>query len=167
MLKLIGIISIILCGTAAGFAGSVKLRRQTEYCHDVSRLLHETAMLMHYSCDTLPSLITELSCRECFSQLIFLGNVSELIEKGTPFPRAWEEGIKSDSFLSPELRQLISPLADSLGVSDIEGQLLTLRRAEEETQELYIRTNAQYMKKGRLYRCLGVLGGMSAALLLC
>ena len=36
-----------------------------------------------------------------------------------------------------------------------------------ELEVIYEKALEQYRTKGKLYRCLGVLGGMSAALLLC
>lgn len=145
----------------------MKLKKQAEYCRLTGMLLHEAALIMRYSCETLPVLISDLVCRESFMQLEYLQKASEFIEKGISFPQAWREGLSADRNITQELRLFLEPLAESLGASDIDGQLMTLGLAEEQLQMLYRSAQDNYTRKGRLCRCLGILLGMSAALLLC
>lgn len=167
MLKLIGLLCIVMCGAAAGIEASSRLKGRAEYCRKTSMLLRETASIMRFSCEPLPELINELAYRSGFMQLGFIQTVAGCMEEGVFFPDAWQRGIDEDGKITPELRVILEPLGESLGASDIEGQLMTLGRTEEQLQELYRMTQEQYTRKGRLYRCLGILGGMSAALLIC
>lgn len=144
----------------------MKLKKQAEYCRLTGMLLHEARLIMRYSCETLPVLIGELVCRESFAPLVYLQRASECINNGVCFPAAWRDGMTADHNITQELRLFLEPLADSLGASDIDGQLMTLALAEEQLQELHRAAQEKYAQKGRLYRCLGILLGMSAALLI-
>ncbi len=167
MIKMIGIICIIVCGAGIGAHASGNLKKQAELCVSVHTFLSELEILMRYSGDTLFSLISELSERKRIQELTFLMHAAENMSDGMPFLCAWEKALSEDKILSCELAELLMTLGESLGTSDIDGQIMCIERAEEELSEIYENALSQSRRKGKLYRSIGLLGGMTAALLLC
>ncbi len=166
-MKLLGLLILVVCGAYAGNAASSQLKRREALCRSVQCFLDELAVLMRCTCSPLYELMSVLNEKECFSSLTFLGTASALLRNGKPFPVAWKEGVENDKSLPSDLTELLLTLSDSLGASDLEGQLVSIERTT--TRLRFIQENAleSYRTKGRLYRSLGVLGGISAALLLC
>lgn len=167
MLKLLGIIFIIICGAGIGAKASGDLKKQTELCISVRTFLSELGILMRYKGDTLFVLISELSERQSIQELKFLSRVIDNMSSGMTFPYAWKTALSDDALLSPELTELLLKFGESLGTSDIEGQLMSIERSEEELSGIYENALSIYRRKGRLYRSIGLLGGITAALLLC
>lgn len=167
MIKLLGIIFIIICGAGIGAKASGDLKKRSDMCLYVKTFLSELSILMKYSGDTLFNLISELSKRESICRLTFLSDVINSMLEGMTFPCSWKNSISNDKNLYSELKELLFTLGESLGTSDIDGQLVSIERAEEELSLIYENTLSLYRKKGKLYRSIGVLGGMTAALLLC
>lgn len=167
MIKLIGIICIVVCGAGIGAIVSGNLKKQAELCVSVRTFLSELGILMKYRGDTLYDLISELSERQRVQELTFLVCVTENMSDGMSFPCAWQKALSEDKILSCELMDLLISFGESLGTSDINGQLMCIERAEEELSVIYENALSQCRRKGKLYRSMGLLGGMTAALLLC
>ncbi len=166
-MKILGLLFIVMCGSYAGVCATAVLRKNEAMCRMVRTFLDELAILMRCTCSALPELMEELCLRESFSELGFIKITCSELSKGTPFPKAWSIALKMDKHLTAELSQLLMDLGGGLGTSDIEGQLMNIERAVEQLRLIHEKALEKYRTKGRLYRCLGVLGGMSAALLLC
>lgn len=167
MIKFLGIIFIIICGAGIGIKASGDLKKRSDMCLYVKTFLSELSILMKYSGDTLFNLISELSERESIRNLTFLPDVINSMSEGMAFPYSWKNALSNDKNLYSELKELLFTLGESLGTSDIEGQLVSIERAEEELSVIYENALSLYRKKGKLYRSIGILGGMTAALLLC
>ncbi len=167
MLKAAGLLCIIICGAGLGTGASAMLRKRITVCKSLRYFFQELGIMMRCTGDTLSALITGLACSESCMSLGFLGEAASLMETGEPFPLAWKRSVSISSGLTPEIKDMLLSLGESLGTSDLAGQLMTLERAEHELEVIYEKALEQYRTKGKLYRCLGVLGGMSAALLLC
>lgn len=167
MLKAAGLLCIIVCGAGMGTGASAMLRNRITVCKALRYFFQELGIMMRCTGDTLSALIEGLAYSESCGTLGFLREAVLLIEKGEPFPLAWKRSVSTSSGLTSEIRDMLLSLGDSLGTSDLAGQLMTLERAEHELEVIYEKALEQYRTKGKLYRCLGVLGGMSAALLLC
>lgn len=166
-MKPLGLLILVLCGTLAGNAASGQLKRREALCRCTGLFLDELLIAMRCTCAPLGELLSELSAKECFSSLVYLSKAHELIRRGKPFPQAWREGVSGDKSLQAELKELLLTLTDSLGASDLEGQFVSFQRTEAQLCCIQEKALESYRTKGRLYRCLGVLGGISAALLLC
>ena len=167
MLKAAGLLCVVICGAGLGAGASAVLRKRIGICKSLRYFFQELGILMRCTGDTLSALIGELAGAESCADLNFLREAASLMETGEPFPLAWKRSVSISAGLTTEIKDMLLSLGDSLGTSDLAGQLMTLERAEHELEVIYEKALEQYRTKGKLYRCLGVLGGMSAALLLC
>ncbi len=165
MLKLIGLICIVLCGAGCGNTAAVKLHRQCVFCGALRMFLNELGIRMRWSGETLEVLIVQLREQKRFAPLGFLRQFS--IEEDETFSDAWSRSIMQEHALMPEVQSLLQSVGETLGTSDIEGQMQTLVQHDRRLEELYENAREQERTKARLYRSLGLLFGMTAALLLC
>lgn len=167
MLKFSGLLLIILCGAGLGAGASVNLKRNTEICVCMRTFLSELGILIKYSGDTLFCLFNEIYNRQSMQKLEFLSALLDEMSGGTDFPAAWIKAVSSDKKLPPVLSELLLSLGESLGTSGTEGQLMSLERTQEELSAIYESLLEEYRRKGKLYRSIGLMGGITAALLLC
>ncbi|MBQ8515733.1 MAG: stage III sporulation protein AB [Ruminococcus sp.] len=165
MLKLTGLLCIVLCGAGCGMAAASALKRQAVFCKTLCLFLEELEILMRWNGDTLPVLVDMLSQKPGYAPLRFLKEIR--FSESEPFSDAWRRAILEEHGLPEELSQLLLSLGDSLGTSDLEGQMKTLEGYQLQARHISRNAEEQYRTKGKLYRSMGILGGMSAALLLC
>ena len=69
------------------------------------------------------------------------------------------------ALLKPPERQALDSLMSSLGTTDEEGQLAMIERARSDFNLFEARAREDEMKKSRLFRALGLLGGVFLAAL--
>ncbi|MBQ8725133.1 MAG: stage III sporulation protein AB [Oscillospiraceae bacterium] len=167
MLKAAGLLCIIVCGAGLGAAASLTLRRRIVVCIALRYFLQELGIMMRCTGDTLSALISGLAHSESCAALPFLAETEKQLEEGVPFPEAWKGSVSKAAGITSEMKELLLSLGECLGTSDLAGQLMNLERAGQQLDVIYEKALEQHRTKGKLYRCLGVLGGMSAALLLC
>ena len=120
---------------------------------------------MRWNGDTLPVLIEILAERQTYAPLSFLKRIR--LEMHTSFSEAWRAAVEKEQKLPEDLYSLLLSMGESLGTSDLEGQLSTLGQYLAQLEQIYQAAWAAYRTKGKLFRSMGLLGGMSAALLLC
>ena len=146
-------------------AASASLKRQVTYCNALRLFLEELGVLMRWNGDTLPVLIEILAERQTYAPLSFLKRIR--LEMHTSFSEAWRAAVEKEQKLPEDLYSLLLSMGESLGTSDLEGQLSTLGQYLAQLEQIYQAAWAAYRTKGKLFRSMGLLGGMSAALLLC
>ena len=84
------------------------------------------------------------------------------------FHTAWEQacGSLTQNGFGEEEAELLRELGKSLGTSDAAGQLKLLELNEERIAALYSSAEADYAAKGKLFRSVGMLCGIGAAILI-
>lgn len=84
-----------------------------------------------------------------------------------PLADAWESGIRQDKAIPETGKNLLLPLGEELGASDLDGQTATLSQYRRQLEPYAAEAGELCRRKQRLYCSLGVLGGFLAAILLC
>lgn len=108
-----------------------------------------------------------LPVKELFRELSrydFIKSVS--IPESGDFRESWTNAADSLYELDKSERDIVKSVGFSLGNSDVEGQLSML-----EVNAALLKNNADkagelYLKKGKMYRSFGVLGGLLAAVMI-
>jgi stage III sporulation protein AB len=103
-------------------------------------------------------LFTELARYE------FIANVSDFV--GADFRGKWIIAADELTELSENERAIVKSVGLSLGTSDIQGQLSMLDVNVQLLDKHCEQAGEQYIKKGKLYRSVGVLTGVLLAILL-
>ena len=70
-----------------------------------------------------------------------------------------------EAAIPQEERRLLSEFGSIIGASDAEGQQKSLSAFEKEAEQLAVMRRETYLKKGKLYRSVGLLFGLMGAIL--
>lgn len=120
---------------------------------------------IRYQARDLKESVKLASGHQSFSHLSFLNECVDLLEQ-LPFPQAWNRSIDGwkNSLEEGDILQL-KLLSGILGACDVDGQLTALERVQLEFQHRLEVTATQVATKGRMFRSLGLLGGLAVAVI--
>ena len=162
LLKLTGCALIALTGFGAGCMLTKKLGARSDFfgkfCVFISllqtRIRYDSADIF-----TLVSCCAEGAGLECF----------ESAEETLPFADFWNseiEKIPKKTGLNNSDKELLSEFGSALGTTDIEGQLKHLGLYGEIFQNRLSECETALKDKSRIYRALGLFGGISTAIII-
>lgn len=91
-----------------------------------------------------------------------------LYEQGMVFPSAWEESLQTENLnaLTMEDRQILADLGNVLGSTGLQGQIDQLNLLQSRLKSQREMASQRYAINGKLYRSLGLLGGLLIVILL-
>lgn len=91
-----------------------------------------------------------------------------LYEQGMVFPSAWEESLQTENLnaLTMEDRQILADLGNVLGSTGLQGQIDQLNLLQSRLKSQWEMASQRYAINGKLYRSLGLLGGLLMVILL-
>lgn len=114
------------------------------------------------------ALLHELIKREWAGSLPFLKRCDDFCRRGDPFPLAWAKSIDAEKnmTMTPADMENLEILGETLGSTGLEGQIDQLALIRDRLQSQLEDAKEQYQTSGRLYRSLGVLGGIALVILL-
>ncbi|MCI8418660.1 MAG: hypothetical protein HFI33_14395 [Lachnospiraceae bacterium] len=171
MLKIVGSILILCCSAGLGMAGSQDLKK---HCMELRILKQAVYMLrgeIKYSKAPLPEAFGALAARVAspFGEF-FLNLERELgLQDGRSLSQLWREGVKQElrtTCLSREEKERLQQLGEGLGYLDLEMQLSTIQLYLEQLDGDIARAQEEIRTKQKLYRSLGVAGGIFLVILL-
>lgn len=167
MLKWIGLCFVILCGTGAGILTASKLRQERIAMERLCQMLRELSVQMEFRASTVQELLEQLQCAPAYAMFCFPAVVLEKMQSGEPLCQAWRFGLQADKAVPESAKQLLLPLGEELGASDLLGQVETLAQYRKQLEPYAEETGKQCTQRQRLYISMGALGGMMLAILLC
>lgn len=162
-MKLLGAFLILCCGVLAGCTAARSLEQKAANLRLLRQMV--TAMMQELS-GSLPltaDLLRHLAEMQTFRPLGFLQRASQ---NPDTFPQSWTDAVRSDRALTPESAEVLCGIGQTLGSTGLEGQLAALSLALERLGALQAEAERLAAGKGNLYRSLGVLGALFAAILL-
>lgn len=171
MTKIIGIVLIILSGTGIGFKASENLVIQNDRLKKMKKLITILRGEIKYNNSYIGQALLNVSSKVSSPYREFLLCVSEKLKdcSGRTLSEIWKEGVDerlSDSCLSDAQLSRFKDLGDTLGFLDKEMQLSTFDLFMEQL-DIEINENNTKMKDNcKLYKCLGVMGGILVVLLI-
>ena len=112
-------------------------------------------------------LIEQLSHMEQFAELTYLASCKHMLRSGTPFAGSWKESIYAcTDRMGKEETEILAALGDVLGSADLDSQLNAIACACTALEQRLTTAKNRNETQGKLYRSLGTLGGLAAAVLL-
>ena len=156
ILKLIGAALIVFSGAFMGIYSCKMLKQRREFLENVIAV---TLAIKEQIC------FFKRSLSQIYEVLIKSGFDSEFVNalKNTDNP---EEYLKNFYCLTPKDKQLILELFSSLGMSDAKGEeeriLVYIKLFEKQLAE----ADTDFFKKAKLYKSIGLWGGVSVAIFL-
>lgn len=171
MIKIIGIVLIIVSGTGIGFKASENLVIQNDRLKKMKKLITILRGEIKYNNSYIGQALVAVSSKVSSPYQEFLLHVSKKLEdySGRTMSDIWKEGVEetlSDSCLSHAQLSKFKDLGDTLGFLDKEMQLSTFDLFLEQLDIEINENNTKLKDNCKLYKCLGVMGGILVVLLI-
>jgi stage III sporulation protein AB len=155
---------IFSCFSFAGFSLSADIKRKSERLEIERKLTEDISTLIKYRALTMMEITKQLKNLPGNQNMDFLKYAAS-DNSAAPFPEIWKRSVDSDSNLSPEEKTVLKDMGSELGTTDAGGQLAALKIYQEKFQQMLYDQQEKYIKKGRMYRSLGVLFGAMAGIM--
>ena len=162
ILKLIGLFLISVTGGLVGINASLRLKSRTEFLEKYITLLNETKTRIRLSaCD-----IRELFKNDSgYEPLDFMtAEFTRNIKNKSNVKISWERAVNS-AFRKYRLSKADKELISDFG-TDIDGEIshidLNITLAEDRLEK----ARTELTQKGKLYRTLGIFGGITVSLII-
>ncbi|MCL2376045.1 MAG: stage III sporulation protein AB [Defluviitaleaceae bacterium] len=162
MIRILG--GILICascgllGLYMGYRGVVRARHLAEFKQSLLLLKSE----IEFAAYALPQAFANVSQRAGDSLADFYMSLSRRVEEKISLDDAWNVGLKElkNNHLAKEDLQVVCNLGKSLGSIDSEVQIKAIDMAIIAIDDILARVNDQNAKEGKMYRRLGILGGV-------
>ncbi len=154
---MIGTLLLSACPISIGFLKCQNLKQNQNKIEKIIELINWIITEIRYKKTEINLLFHNLSFEENFKNLEFLQNFKN-IARSKPFPKAWEESIKTWNCTIPlKDKMLLKSLSNILGATDSKGQILALKHIKMRFKESLKTAQNLYTTKGKLAKSLGVL----------
>lgn len=161
-MRFVGIFLVSLLPALLGFSMASRLSRRIAVLNELKLLISEIKEQIRYSSREICPLLKMIGGKGCYSNLLFL---NELTDDGV-----WNPRLKDDDLLSCGLcKEDLSAVKNfflGLGTSDTEGQISHCELYFAELTKMAGEAERLQSDKGRLYRTLGMIGGIGVAIML-
>lgn len=165
IIKFTGIILIIICSTMAGVMASDKLKGYYKNCILIEETANRIGIMIKYRSLDVYGISSELKKSEAFSELEFIKNLpDDFVEES--FESVWNRAVNSDNSIGDEEKRALISFGETFGASDTQGQLSSIEMLIENLKNTEQKRRAEYEKKGRLYRCAGLLAGIMTGIMI-
>lgn len=166
-MKWIGLFLLVLCGAGIGFLAAKTVRQEQTAAERCCQMLREWSVQMAFRCSTVQELLEQVKNESAYGMFSFPSAILESLSKNQTVQEAWKNALEHEKVFSQNLKQLLLPLGDELGQSDLDGQLSTLAQYQLHLEQWAQQHKEKSSMRQRLYFSLGILGGLMAAILFC
>ena len=169
MIKVTAVVLVALGLSASGFYFAAFYSKKTEAVSNIIMMLGIIRTQLRYSRMPLGALVRLLEENAAVGSLGFFSRCIEINEKGEAFGHSWEQSIKETKELCrlvPESLPYLIQFGERLGTTDLEGQLSCCEYYEHIFGEMLKEKEEQSKKYSKLFPTLGIMLGISAAILI-
>ena len=166
MLKLIGLIILSITGTLSGYSASQKISKRVKFLEQYLEFVSIYETEMRYTVCPVTDIIEKHIGNDSF--YLCLKKCNEHIKNKVPLPIAWKQAIEppiKDLSISDNVSDLIYGFGDSLGASDVDGQISHCKYHIEAMKPYFFNVHENKKVKSKLYSILGTCFGAVIALL--
>lgn len=166
MLRVSAFVLFVVCGSLIGFFLSDRLRSVRDSCREIQAMLIQISVLVRYKCMNVYEIFHELKNSDAYPDLVFLDKLPDEYIPGVDFHYIWNESVRGDIQLGAEEKSCLIAFGESFGISDTEGQLMSIEAALESVRSLENRRSEEYLQKSKLFRSVGMLFGAMIGIML-
>ena len=163
--KFIAGICIVLAGFGLGCYHSERLKSYLEICSQTAELFRSSSIMIRYRGLDVYEMANDMKKSGKYPSLTFLHNIPESYIPGDDFHEIWRSSVMREKIIPSEEQKLLCGFGDIIGSSDTEGQIKSITAFEKEAELLTDQRKEIYIKKGKLYRSIGLLFGLMGAIL--
>lgn len=167
MLKLFGAVLLFAACSLLGIRYGQRYRRKEEFYGKLHAWLTMMELEITYSRSSMEELF-ERGIRD-YPELSFLSDCLERLREGTDLQSAMHLSTEAFIRMNPDYKNGISAIEDftsMLGTTDTEDQTKLLKLSGVKLQQFEEEAAADRRKYEKLYRSLGMLGGLATVLVI-
>ena len=168
MIKVIGAILLIAASAYAGAVAAGGLKKRVKLLEALQIMLADIERNMRYGAMPTPQMVEVLTALPALSELEFIIIWHEQLLQGKS-PHESLKAALQKNFPSGLKEQDISPLlifVQTLGNTDVDGQLPAIELCKASLVDILTEACETLKTKGKVYRAIGALTGLTAAILL-
>lgn len=168
MLRFVGGIFIVVCGTLGGIYFSLRLRRKAEFFEQYLMFLTQVQTMISYGGMSVKEILREV--RNIPLAEPILTDTEKYMNEGEAIETAWKKAVNENGkklHLEKSDTELLEYFGNTFGVSDREGELSKIKLHEELVKERWNILKNEMLSKCRVYRIVGMFCGVMTAVLIC
>lgn len=170
IIKIIGALLVFVGGCGCGLSAAAAKRRRIGVLRELEQALVLLYGEIEYAAADMMEILDRLSGKTYYFSSFFGGVSRQLCQKcGQPLYRVWQEELEQSpakKYLEQEDCKLWEQIGLHLGGLDRQTQLRTLELVQGQIQERVREAELEYHSQAKVYRVLGVTGGLFATILL-
>lgn len=155
----------VLGGMFCGFSFSDRLKRNVTFCLSAEKLLNVCEFSIRANNDDVYGIIRRIKAERLKGFELF-GSFPECYSPDSDFHEQWREAVLAERNINKEERELMLYLGELLGSTDTEGQLRCINDIRSELHCVHEKRRAEYYQKGKLYRSIGLLMGVTIGIII-
>lgn len=163
--RVLGAFCLLGSGCALGWKTSMRLKRRLDSLEDMRGFLERLHASISYAAPPMEEIVREMAEDGTF----FIASECLLrLRHGAPFPEAFAQTLRRNETalsLTREDTALLIRSVERLGRTDAQGQVALLKLGMSELEPRIASAAENVQRKGKLYRSLGVLGGLAGVVL--
>ncbi|MGN0692764.1 MAG: stage III sporulation protein AB [Oscillospiraceae bacterium] len=168
-MKNIGIILIVIMSAMTGAAMADRLSGRCAVLCEIDRFIGRAAAMIRQTASPLEDIIRAAAEDKRLGRLSFLSDINSELDSGSLNIReVWRNCLENSppEYIREEEKAILEELGETLGSTDVQGQLDGLSAQRNTLRELIAEADRERREKGKLYRMLGVTSGLFAAVIL-
>lgn len=169
MIKITAVVFIMLGLSASGFYFASVYGKKAEILESIVMMLGIIRTQLRYAHLPLQSMLLFLEENENIRTLGFVSDCREMIENGDTFRISWKKSIEKEKELCrliPESLPYLIQFGENLGTTDLEGQISCCEYYEHIFCKELEEKEEQSKKYSKLFPMLGIMLGVSVAILM-
>ena len=170
MFKIIGL-GLVICGcTAMGMAAGNEMERRIRDLEEIIKMLEFLEGEIGYANAVLAESFCHVARRMRKPFSFFLENMAEHMERfeGDTLQKIFAQHVQKDlrqTALHPEDREALIGFGEQLGYLDVKMQLTAIAHYKSQLTKACAQAQEHYRKNSKMYRYLGLMGGLFLAVI--
>ena len=171
LFKIAGSLIVILSCTFLGFVLSADCRKRPQQLRDLQSMLQMFENQISYLSDVITEAFIRIG-KVCRSETgIFFTSTVEILNesRNRSACQAWEQAVRQNikkTALNKEDEEILLTFGKMLGCTDLEGQIKNIRLALDQLKHQEVKAEVSRSRNEKMYRSLGVLGGIAVVIVL-
>ena len=164
----IGGLLLVVAGAGMGLYAAHRLRRQVVFLETCDRLLQALWQEMNNTAQPMSDLWRRLAQSEGLRTFSLVRDTAAALET-SPFAVAFGAAVERAAdagAILPATREILLAFGEGCGHTDLEGQHAHIAYYRTQLAAQQEEARRRYREQGRVYRVLGLTGGVALALLL-
>ncbi len=170
-LKVIGSAMVVLSSGLLGYLYAIDCKKRPQELRALQGLLQMFETEITYASSTLVEAFEKISGNSRYSAAALFKSASEILKNDSSVGarEAWERAVKSNARqmgLDSEDENILFSFGKMLGSSDLEGQVKNIRLLINQLKIQEARAEEKRKQNERMYKTLGLLGGLAIVIVL-